>query len=140
MQLSNRLSSPEQKTSRHSSVIDGLWIFRALAVGAAGVAVYYFTRVGLVTEVQDLRAAVNTLVGASATLLGFLVSAGALLYAVSNTTLARNLQRTGHFNRLLEDLFIAAGAFLVALMVGMLCLFLPATPFGEVGITKLGIG
>ncbi len=83
-----------------------------------------------------MRNAVNVVAGAAATILGFLVSAGALLYAVANTTLARNLQRTGHFNRLLADLFIAASCFLFALVVGLLALFLSPAKL-EVGIRAM---
>jgi hypothetical protein len=77
------------------------------------------------TAPADLRNAINVIAGVDATLWGFLVSAGALLYAVANTRLARNLQRTGHFNRLLVDLFLDSAAFLAALIATMFCLFLP---------------
>lgn len=72
----------------------------------------------------DIRNAVNVIAGASATILGFLVSSGALLYAVMNTRLVRNLQRTKHFEKLLGSLFFDGLCFLVALIVGLLCLFL----------------
>lgn len=61
-------------------------------------------------------------------MLGFLVSAGALLYAVSNTRLVRNIQRTGHFRSLLKDLFVAATAFLAAVVWGTICLFFAESP------------
>lgn len=76
-------------------------------------------------DVAVLRNAVGIIAGAAATLLGFLVSTGALLYAVSSTTLAQNLQRTGHFRNLLVDLFVDATCFLAALIVSLICLFLP---------------
>lgn len=76
----------------------------------------------------DMRAALGVLVGCAAAILGFLVSAGALLYAVANTTLARNMQRTGYFQSLLADLFIAAGSFFLSLAVGAINLFIPSTP------------
>lgn len=85
----------------------------------------------------DLRNAVNVIASVDATLLGFLVSAGALLYAVANTRLVRNLQRTGHFGQLVHDLFIDAGAFLVALVISLVCLFLSATSTPIIKITPL---
>ena len=115
-------------TSERSSGVDGLWLFRGAAVAVAGISVYLYVGSGYAPSTADVRNAVNVIAGASATILGFLVSAGALLYAVSNTTLARNLQKTGHFGRLLADLFLASGAFLVALVVGLVCLLLPSTP------------
>jgi hypothetical protein len=94
----------------------------------------------LAPEGADARNAVNVIAGAAATVLGFLVSAGALLYAVANTTLARNLQRTGHFGSLLSDLFLAAAAFLIALVVALACLFLPAARPGEGVSSPLTLG
>lgn len=58
-----------------------------------------------------------------ATMLGFLVSAGALVYAIAQTTLVQNLFRTEHLQKLLAALFLDAGLFLVALcgaLVGLL--------------------
>jgi hypothetical protein len=84
-----------------------------------------FEAVGWTVETADLRNAVNVFAGVDGTLLGFLVSAGALLYAVANTRLAENLQRTGHFRRLLVDLFLSCAAFLVALIASLVGLFVP---------------
>lgn len=53
------------------------------------------------------------------------------MYAVSNTQLARNLQRTGHFHRLLGDLFFTAGTFLVALLISFFCLFASSIPSAD---------
>lgn len=75
------------------------------------------------TEAQ-LRNAVNVLAGADATMLGFLVSAGALIFAVAQTTLVRNLYRTGHVQRLLGSLFFDAGLFFLSLVAGLVCLLL----------------
>lgn len=114
--------------------------YRLFAIAAAGVVVYVFSTTTLATKEADLRNAVNVIAGTSATLLGFLVSAGALLYAVANTTLARNLQRTGHFQGLLDDLFVDATAFLAALLVGLTCLFLPDLAFPGSSATRLNVG
>jgi len=48
-------------------------------------------------------------------LVGFLISAGALLYAVANTRLIQQLQKSGHFHKVLVDLFIAVVTFFLAL-------------------------
>jgi hypothetical protein len=101
-------------------------LFRILVALISGAAGYGMYRLALTDfPASDLRSAVGVLVGANAALLGFLVSAGALLYAVANTTLARNLQRTGHFNNLLADLFFCATAFFLAVSLTASSLFLP---------------
>lgn len=106
-------------------------------VAACG-AVYLFS--GTTFAEQDLRNIVTVLVGVSGTILGFLVAAGALLYAVANTSLVRNLQRTGHFNRLLGDLFVSSGFFFGALGVGVLCLYLPHAKRWGMNASMLELG
>ena len=89
------------------------------------------------------RNAASVIASIDATLLGFLVSSAALLYAVANTRLVRNLQRTGHFTAVVRDLFIDSGAFLVALIVAMVCLLLPeksSDPNAEEVILYLRLG
>jgi hypothetical protein len=125
MPLSVKLRTIEATTFDHSSALSAAMLLRLAAVVIACIAVRVFSLADWSTREADLRNAVNVLATASATLLGFLVSAGALLYAVANTRLVRNLQRTGHFNALLRDLFAAAGAFLIALLIALACLFLP---------------
>lgn len=118
------LKATRGTTLRAFTAIDTITIYRigALAAGIAGA--YYFLGIVGGVVASDLRNACNTIAQASATLLGFLVSAGALLYAVANTRLVRNLYRTQHFQRLLADLFVDAAAFLLALTISLICLFL----------------
>ena len=106
-------------------------------VAIASLSVWLLWGVDLNAGRIDLRNAVNVIAGVNATLVGFLVSAGALLYAVANTRLVRNLQRTGHFGRLLHNLFLAAGAFLVALVIAVVCLFVSDGPPVQIGATSL---
>jgi hypothetical protein len=101
-----------------------VWVFRGLVFAVAAAAagcVHSHAPLAF----PEMRNVANVFAGVNATLLGFLVSAGALLYAVANTSLARNLQRTGHFGRLLGDLFTAAGVFLLALVWSLVGLFVP---------------
>lgn len=109
-------------------------------IGLASVGVYL--TFGFINNVstEDLRDAIGTIAEASATLLGFLVSGGALLYAVANTTLARNLQRTGHFRDLLESLFVDAACFLVALVLGLASTLLPTRAIGDSDWTYFIVG
>jgi hypothetical protein len=114
-----------------------------LAIGAASA--WSLGHADVVSTGTDLRNAINVLAGADATLLGFLVSAGALLYAVANTRLVRNLQRTGHFNLLLSDLFWNSGLFLVSLCVCVAGLFVvapeaPAPADKLFAVTRVALG
>jgi len=99
--------------------------FRLFAVFAAAGATYAFSTITKNSSTfEGLVNSLSVMTSSSATILGFLVSAGALLYAVANTTLARNLQRTGHFQKMLGELFFCASTFLASLLIGFVCLFL----------------
>ncbi|WP_395701243.1 hypothetical protein [Aquabacterium sp.] len=110
------MTSPASSARSHAS----FW-YRAFAVTAAGAVYLGLPHIPLVADEGLLRGVVNTIAGSDATLLGFLISAGALLYAVANTRLVQNLMRTGHFNKVVGELFVAAGAFLVAVALGFAC-------------------
>lgn len=109
-------------------------VFAAVALGAA----LGFHHLEPSLTYLELKSAFGILISAAATILGFLVSAGALLYAVTNTSLVNNLQKTGHFKSLLGDLFLCAGFFLVAVVLGLVCLFLPEKSAGTYDILGLG--
>lgn len=103
----------------------GNFVAAALAVATW----LWWSKLPFVTAPQDVRGAVNAMLGMDATMLGFLVSTGALIFAVAQTSMLRNLYRTGHIPRLLAALFIDAAWFLAALcaaLVGML--IEPAAP------------
>ena len=102
-------------------------MFRALTIAVGVFAWYCLGQVGLHNfPIDQLRSALSAVVGLDATLLGFMVSAGALLYAVANTQLSTNLQKSGHFQSLVKDLFFAALFFFVAICLALATLFFPA--------------
>ena len=118
-------------TSSRSTGLE-VWTLRACGVVAAASATYALAQLDMgANSGINARDAVGVVVGAAATMLGFLVSSGALLYAVANTRLVRNLERTGHFRGLLEDLFVDAALFLAATALGVACLFLPDAPWQD---------
>src|SRR4051812_36875209 len=94
MQLSTNLKATSRRISGRSSGVEVVTSRRAGAVLLSVWVVYVLHDYLLLVAPGDLRNALGVVAGASATILGFLVSAGALLYAVANTRLARNLQRT----------------------------------------------
>lgn len=70
-------------------------------------------------SVGDYGALLSTVASVSATLLGFLIAALAILSALVNRRLVMNMQRTGHYQQLTEELFISAAAYLLVLVVSM---------------------
>ena len=118
-------------SSMSSSELSAL-IWRVASI-AAGLSTFYFSGALNIDKlaVDQLRSVLSALVGLDATLLGFMVSAGALLYAVANTRIAVNLQKSTHFQSVVNDLFVAATAFFLAILIGLAVVFLPAPPQKE---------
>lgn len=97
-------------------------------VVAAVSAWWAWPKLPIIDKIEDLRSAAGAIMGMDATMLGFLVSTGALLFAVAQTSLVRNLYRTGHVPRLLGALFLDAAWFLIALCIALACVVMnPAT-------------
>lgn len=63
--------------------------------------------------------------GVSGTLLGFAIAALSILMAIHDSTLLRNLAKTGHRDILFHELFLTASAFLIALLISVFGLFFP---------------
>lgn len=105
-----------------------------VSAACAAAAWWVWPSLPLIHSEADIRAAVPAILGMDATMLGFLVSTGALVFAVAQTTLMRNLYRTGHVQRLLAALFVDAGWFLGALSLAFAC-----TLMQEVGTASLRV-
>lgn len=70
-------------------------------------------------SVQDLRTLLGLLAQVSATMLGFLLAAMAILASISGTRLIRNMQKTGHFVVLLNRFFVNTIAFGASMVVAI---------------------
>jgi len=68
---------------------------------------------------QDIRGLLSLLAQVSATMLGFLLAALAILASISGSRLIRNMQKTGHFKVLLHRFFLNTVAFGVAMVVAI---------------------
>jgi hypothetical protein len=97
------------------------WLSLIAAV-AAGALAYQFP-----PDIQVLRSFASAAASVAATLLGFLVAALSILTAVLNRRLIINLRKTGHYDDLVVELLHASIAFLAALVVSMLALFVRDT-------------
>lgn len=62
-------------------------------------------------HIQDLRGLLGLLAQVSATMLGFLLAALAILASISGSRLIRNMQKTGHFVVMLNRFFVNTIAF-----------------------------
>lgn len=72
----------------------------------------------------DVRLIAATYSAVAGTMLGFLVAALAILTAVLNRRLMQNMIKTGHYYRLLSELYWASSFFLSTLIISLASLFL----------------
>ena len=61
--------------------------------------------------------------GISGTILGFLLTAVAMLTAVMDRTLVENMRKTGHYRVFIIDCFVNIFLFLIVISLGIICLF-----------------
>ncbi|MFP1683372.1 hypothetical protein ACLD0W_12740 [Alloalcanivorax sp. C16-1] len=108
-------------------------VFRAL-LALSAPAVFFC----LLRDLPDERihAVATAMVGASGTMLGFLITAVSIVAALMDRTLIRNLKKTGHFDQLIQDTFITCAALLFALILGLVSLFLDGC---VLGYTAMGL-
>jgi hypothetical protein len=71
------------------------------------------------------RSTAGSIASIAATMLGFLIAALAILASIAGQRLVRNMQRTGHYTKLLKLFFWSATAYLVTLIVATSALVLP---------------
>ncbi|RJX32328.1 MAG: hypothetical protein C4516_04315 [Oxalobacter sp.] len=100
------------------------WSKSALVAVAVSFAAHYFGALDKLAA-GDLRAAAGVLAQIGATMLGFVLAALAILATMSNSKLVRNMGRTGHYQVLLQRMFVCVGAFGLVTMAGVTVIFLP---------------
>lgn len=70
----------------------------------------------------------SAIAGAAGTLLGFLLTAVALLTAVMDRALVANMRKTGHYQRLVHESFLTCGWMLAALVMSVMNMLLDGRP------------
>lgn len=106
------------------------------AAAAGGAAMFHF---GADFEPSSLRGVVGTVAQISSTLLGFIAAAIAILLAIPDTKFTRNLQRTGHMQNLLGQMYWAAVWALCVVVTSVACMFLPAEAVATTAIAVIAL-
>ncbi|WP_047552184.1 hypothetical protein [Methylotenera sp. G11] len=87
-----------------------------------------------VYSVDALHNAATAFAGVTATMLGFMIAALSILAAVANQKLLRNMQKTGHYKKLLHELYHASAAYAAGMIASLTSIFL-TSPYLSWGIT-----
>ncbi|RKO76177.1 hypothetical protein C5E00_04965 [Pectobacterium parmentieri] len=105
-----------------------------LAIGVA-IAVLYWQKSPHMPEAA-IPNLMTTLASVFATLLGFIITAVALLVSLLDKPLLRNMQKTGHYRRLMTDAFDTCLMLLILVLTCLIGLMLH-TKFQGLAITVL---
>lgn len=89
-------------------------------------AAWKFWELGLPMPAADLSDIAGVAAGVSGTLLGFLITAVALLTSVMDRKLVANMRMTGHYQRLVKETFHTCIMLLCVLVVSVVSMFLSA--------------
>lgn len=108
----------------NTSGINCRFALYSLVVGTLGsVAIHHWMNACFSSE--ELRTIAGTAAQISATMMGFLLAALAILASIANMRLLRNMQRTGHYQVLLGRMLVSAAMFFLLLIFSMSVLVVP---------------
>lgn len=106
------------------------WIIRiATSLIVAGLLWHYRA----VFSETTLHNAASAFAGIAATLLGFMVAALSILTAIINQRLLRNMQKTGHYRILLNELYYTGASYALVMIAALFNIFL-AAPYVTYGM------
>ena len=91
-----------------------------------------------VVTAQDWRTFAGIVVATSATMVGFLATIAALLYAIDPSPLMQHVKGTGHIRRILFDLFAGVSTWIAALATGLLACLPSVSSVSSFVQTSLG--
>ncbi|HDS1797561.1 TPA: hypothetical protein QEM76_000195 [Pseudomonas putida] len=100
-------------------------------LGAALVAYSFYRWPGV--DTAQLYSASGVIAGVCATLLGFLVTAVAIVTALVDKTLIANMRKTGHYRVLMRDTFLTCAMLLLTLGISCAALVTAASWMNIVG-------
>ncbi len=88
----------------------------------------------------DRAAVFGTLAQVAGTMLGFMLTALAVIASITNTELVRRMRSTGHYNELLQNLFCGSLLFLFCAVLSLLSLLgVSLPPFAMAALFGLHI-
>ena len=88
------------------------------------VAVCIFSYIQLL-QIGDARITATTIITLAGTLTGFLMTSLSIMVSSADKPFIKALRKTGHFQSLLSDFMLSAGAWVVIILLGLLFHLVP---------------
>ena len=127
------------KSSKHSLIRTRVLVNCLFLTFGLASAYFYWPNQGGKEVISDWKAFTTVMSSVAATMVGFLVAVGALLYTVANTPLVSFLRKHGVEKRILFDLFSATCFWLICLFFSIFANFPMANISPEIsGIIGFG--
>lgn len=90
---------------------------------ALGLALFFYHKA--MPDAEQIRVACSVMASVSVTLLGFLITAVAIISALAQETLILNMKKTGHYLVLMREVFLTCRLLLLTLVACLITLILP---------------
>ena len=109
--------------SKHSLIRNRIFLNILFISIGIYFAYFYWPEDYAIEKIEDWKSFASIMGSVSATMVGFLVAVGALLYTVSNTPLLSYLRKKGVERRIIFDLFAATSFWLICLFFSIFATF-----------------
>lgn len=94
-----------------------------LAVAATGLASWHYGWAPSLPDAAAVLGFAGSVASIAATMLGFMLAALAVIASISNTSLVERMKKTGHYDDLLQTIFVGCMFFLAIALCGFALLF-----------------
>lgn len=137
-EFSGDSSRPERGSSSSSMKSSDARIigYVELAIGAAVSAIAIYAMEQL--RPDAVRTIASALSSIAASMIGFVVAAVAIVWSARDKTLLANMQKTGHYHDLVDELCYSVVLYLISMVVSVAALFL--TDAWVFAITAIALG
>lgn len=104
--------------------ISARWITLSFSIIIALTVTILYYKYGVLTP-EQIYTVSGVITGLTATLLGFIITVAALVFALLDRTLVKNLRATGHYDVLMRDATFCCLLLLFSCIMSLVCLVFP---------------
>lgn len=116
--------------------ISARWITLSFSIVMAATVTLLYYKYGVLTP-EQIYTVSGVITGLTATLLGFIITVAALIFALIDRTLVKNLRATGHYDVLMRDATFCCLLLLISCVVSLACLIFPTESVRNAFLTLL---
>lgn len=104
--------------------ISARWVTLLFSIIIGSAVTFLYHKYGVLSP-EQIYTVSGVVTGLTATLLGFIITVAALIFALLDRTLVKNLRATGHYGVLMRDATFCCLLLLLSCVVSLACLVFP---------------